>query len=197
MNKKFIYTSILLAFLWSGTSTLAVRPEDEEWNDKGGNPAPALVKQAANELWFAVEVEEVAKRHFNSLKTFRLPSLSFVLQSASEALQELFIHTHSPSTISEDPEFEAASALSIQSSLELMKAYTNFQMAVREHVYGRFWFGDIANDDNYDEWIPDQKWQVKLSEPDENYHRDMSSVLPETLIFVNAWGGWVREKNPT
>jgi hypothetical protein len=40
--------------------------------------------------------------------------------------------------------------------------------------------GDVATDNNHDEWIPEQ-WQVQLPLNDQNGSRDMRGVHPETL----------------
>lgn len=194
MNKKVFYVYFFLLFLLCINRTLgSSRPSAEEWNDRGRTPAPALVRQAADKLWDTVEAEQVAAHHSYSIAhTFRFPSLSFILQSATNAVVELFTSTSQPPVqLDELAEFDTANALSIQRSMEVFKAYVNFQQVVREHINGRFWFGDAANDDIHDEWIPEQQWQVKLPSLDQNdHHRDMSILAPATLKFVNAWGGW-------
>jgi len=194
MNKKILYASVLIV-LWSENITLADGPSPEEWNDRAGNPVPVLVKQATNKLWDSVEMEQVAARHMHTVAhTFHVPSLSWIWQSATNAVIELITNRQQPQILlDEEAEFDTAQALFIQRSREVLKVYTNFQQIVREHLAGRYWFGDAANDNIYDEWAPDQKWQVKLPSPGQNDYRDMSSIVPATLKFVNAWGGWVRK----
>ena len=184
--QKFYLAYTLLLFLLSN-SAIGSGPGDEEWKDGYGNRAPMQVRQAIDKLWDAEEVERAAHRHVHAVSG---PSSQVILINTLWELLPIFLH---PEKLNPLAEFDAAQHVWVSRVVEMKTALFNFQRTVREHVRGRFWFGDIATDDNHDEWIPDQEWQVQFPSPDQNGNRDMNIIPPVTLRFVNAWGGWASE----
>lgn len=187
MNKKVLNIFALLVFLWSENNALAIRPTAEEWNDQDNNPAPARVIQAANKLWDAVEAKHAAKNHMDSLE----PSFWDMLRDSFSPKILMLTILRQPLPF-EDTEYKEAADVHIRRMCELSPIWYDFQQTVREHVAGRYWFGDLAEDDMHDELAPNQQWKVTLDID----NRDMGAVLLGTLEFVNAWGGWAREFSP-
>jgi len=57
MNKKFLWTFVVLIFCSLGNNLYAPAPGPQAWLDDQRQEAPACVRRAANELWDAVEAE--------------------------------------------------------------------------------------------------------------------------------------------
>jgi hypothetical protein len=82
MYKKFLWTSVTVAFLWGANNAVGMdkdeqtpisrvplakrmelqdhAPGPEAWKDNAGHPAPASVRKAADNLWDAVKLEGAA-----------------------------------------------------------------------------------------------------------------------------------------
>jgi hypothetical protein len=188
--QKFFLVHLLWIFFLNVNNAIGVGPGSEEWKDQYGKHPPVKVIQAINSLWDAEEAERTAERHKKKALASG-PSSQVIWENV---LSKMFLPPFlRPEEQNPNAVFDAAMKMWVRRIDELKVALFNFQKTVREHVQGRFWFGDIATDNNHDEWIPDQEWKVQFPSPDQAGNRDMSIILPATLKFVNAWAGWAIE----
>lgn len=203
MHKKFLWTSVLLAFLLGANSSMGGGPGAEEWIDNEGLRAPAQVRKAADALWDAVDDESDAS--LNAGWGFEELDPDCGCTRCQYCCMTCGITECVRPCATDSGEYGSSRVMTRhrdfhlqyeQKTSEVMKALAVFRDAVNGNVVGPELYSGDAAICELGPWckgvtyLPVQDGLRRLYRA----KRDLSHIPESSRNFVNLHGGWKPEQ---
>lgn len=210
MFKNFLRTLTLLTFFISTGNVMGSAPGVDAWKDDAGQPAPAGVRRAAENLWTAVKEEGKAafdagwgikKKTSSTCHRVSAALCTIGISECQIACAELDTFVHDTGMFGKDwheHDTKEVKAIYDQKHKQVTEALRSFKDAVNLSVSRPEQYSGDAHICQFGPWIVDNRnntrdcgviWFVSAS-------RDLNDILRLVRAFVRAHGGWASKGVP-